>query len=120
MEFQASLFTTKVKVKSCFFILYLCCQQYFLKTNASVKKSDVAKYLIERKYIDKGNKLSVLFKQGCHENRCNPTCADPSAEDPAVSRENFTHSCSCKFNVHLERFSQKKENALQRIKLLII
>ena len=58
----------------------------------------MAKYLIERKSDDESDKFSILFKQGCHQNRCKPTCADLSAEDPAVSRENFNLSCSCPYN----------------------
>ena len=95
---ETKLLTTKVKVKSCvFYILYLCCQQYFLETNAKIKKSDVAKYLIERELDSRQDTFSVLFKQGCHQNRCNPTCGKLSAEDPAASRENFTRTCSCLF-----------------------
>lgn len=97
MEFQTSLFTTKVKVKSCFFILYLCYQQYFLETNASINKSDVAKYLIERRAGRSQDEFSVLFKQGCHDQAlCNLTCADLSAEH-TTSRENFTRTCSCPY-----------------------
>ena len=94
---ETTLWTTKVKVKSCFFILYLCCQQYFLETSASIKKTDVAKYLIERKTGRAVDEFSVLFKQGCDQKRCNPTCGDLSADSITGSRENFNRSCSCKY-----------------------
>jgi len=93
---ETKLLTTKVKVKSCVFILYLCCQQYFLETKASIKKSDVAKYLIERELGSSQDTFSVLFKQGCQQNRYNPTCADLLAYD-VRTRENFTQTCSCKY-----------------------
>lgn len=103
MEFETTLHTTKVKAKSCLFILYLCCQQYFLETSgsASIKKSDVAKYLIQGKLGSAVDIFSVLFQQGCHQDRCNPEnmvkfCANLSA-DSTPSPENFTYSCSCKY-----------------------
>lgn len=102
MEFQTPLYTTKVKAKSYLLIFYLCCQQVFLETSASISKSDVAKYLIQRKSEDAGDVFSVLFKQGCHQDRCNPTdkrefCAALSADEATSSPKNFSYSCSCKF-----------------------
>ena len=99
---ETTLLTTKVKAKSCFLILCLCCQQYFLETSARISKSDVAKYLIQRKAGRAGDVFSVLFKQGCHQDRCNPTnldkfCANLSAYSTS-SPENFSYSCSCKFS----------------------
>ena len=98
---ETTLLTTKVKAKSCFLILCLCCQQYFLETSARIKKSDVAKYVIQRRGGLRGDAFSVVFKQGCHQDRCNPTnlynfCADLSAEPPS-SPQNFPCSCSCKY-----------------------
>jgi len=99
---ETTLLTTKVKVKTCFFIiLYLCCQHYFLETSASIKESDVAKYLIHRKAgLGAGDIFSVLFKQGCHQDRCNPKDEDKFCENLSAystsSPENFPHSCSCK------------------------
>lgn len=106
---ETKLLTTKVKVKSCALILYLCCQQYFLETNASIKKSDVAKYLIERRRGSREDIFSVLFKQGCHQNRYNPTCANLSAYDHAF-RENFTRTCIC--NQHYKTFLPEEGKCL--------
>ena len=98
---ETTLLTTKVKAKSCFLILCLCCQQYFLETSARIKKSDVAKYLIQRKDGHAADVFSVLFKQGCHQDRCNPTnldnfCANLSAEQPPAPQD-FPYTCSCKY-----------------------
>lgn len=101
MEFQTPLYTTKVKAKSYLLIFYLCCQQVFLETSASISKSDVAKYLIQRNSKDVGDVFSVLFKQSCHQDRCNPAnmgefCANLSAYEASSSPKNFSYSCSCK------------------------
>ena len=96
---------TKVKVKTCYFIFYLCSQQYFLETSAGIhgiRKEYVAKYLIQRKAFRSQDEFSVLFNQRCHDQhdqkpRCNPTCTDLSAEDPTASLKNFNRTCSCPY-----------------------
>jgi len=94
---ETALLTTKVKVKTCFFILYLCCQHYFLETNASIKKSDVAKYLIRRKAgRDVGDVFSVTFKQGCLQDRCNPTDKNKFCANLSADSTSSPYSCSCK------------------------
>lgn len=106
----------KVKAKCCLFMFYLCCQQFVVETKgAGINKSDVAKYLIQRKSGYQVDVFGVSFKQTCNKGSCNPSdmttfCNKLSADSMNSPPENFPYSCACQY--HSQTFLPEKRKCV--------
>ena len=93
MESEATMYTAKVKEKFCFFLFFLCFQQLVIEAkSAGIKQSDVAKYVIQRKAVDRGDQFLVSYKRACKKNGSCKSCSDLSADE--ISSE----ECGCKYS----------------------